>query len=107
MRGRSGMLAGRSAGRGARNFGATCTHVVRTGLAACSASAGDGRSIDCDHRRSGTRSERTGARVSLSYDEIAEIIKLIDSSSCDELVVETGDMKLVVRRNGVSPRSCG
>jgi acetyl-CoA carboxylase biotin carboxyl carrier protein len=41
--------------------------------------------------------------VSLSYDEIAEIIKLIDSSSCDELVVETGDMKLVVRRNGVLP----
>jgi len=41
--------------------------------------------------------------VSLSYDEIAEIIKLIDSSSCDELVVETGDMKLVVRRNGASP----
>jgi acetyl-CoA carboxylase biotin carboxyl carrier protein len=38
--------------------------------------------------------------VSLTYDEIAEIIKLIDSSSCDELVVETGDMKLVVRRNG-------
>ena len=41
--------------------------------------------------------------MSLTYDEIAEIIKLIDSSSCDELVVETGDMKLVVRRNGVSP----
>jgi acetyl-CoA carboxylase biotin carboxyl carrier protein len=38
--------------------------------------------------------------VSLTYDEIAEIIKLIDSSSCDELVIETGDMKLVVRRNG-------
>jgi acetyl-CoA carboxylase biotin carboxyl carrier protein len=41
--------------------------------------------------------------VSLTYDEIAEIIKLIDSSSCDELVIETGDMKLLVRRNGVSP----
>jgi acetyl-CoA carboxylase biotin carboxyl carrier protein len=41
--------------------------------------------------------------VSLTYDEIAEIIKLIDSSSCDELVVETGDIKLVVRRNGVPP----
>jgi len=40
--------------------------------------------------------------VSLTYDEIAEIIKLIDSSSCDELVVETGDIKLVVRRNGAS-----
>ena len=40
--------------------------------------------------------------MSLTYDEIAEIIKLIDSSSCDELVVETGDIKLVVRRNGAS-----
>ena len=44
--------------------------------------------------------------MSLSYDEIAEIIKLIDSSSCDELVVETGDMKLVVRRNGVPRGGC-
>ena len=41
--------------------------------------------------------------MSLTYDEIAEIIKLIDSSSCDELVVETGDIKLVVRRSGVPP----
>ena len=40
--------------------------------------------------------------MSLTYDEIAEIIKLIDSSSCDELVVETGDIKLVVRRNGAT-----
>jgi acetyl-CoA carboxylase biotin carboxyl carrier protein len=38
--------------------------------------------------------------VSLSYDDIAEILKIIDGSSCDELIVETGDMKLVVRRNG-------
>jgi acetyl-CoA carboxylase biotin carboxyl carrier protein len=37
--------------------------------------------------------------VGLSYDEIAEILKLIDSSSCDELIVEDGDTKLVVRRN--------
>ena len=41
--------------------------------------------------------------MGLTYDEIAEIIKLIDGSSCDELVVETGDIKLVVRRNGVPP----
>ncbi len=40
--------------------------------------------------------------MSLSYDEIAEILRIIDSSSCDELIVETGDMKLVVRRNGAS-----
>jgi acetyl-CoA carboxylase biotin carboxyl carrier protein len=37
--------------------------------------------------------------VGLSYDEIAEILKIIDSSSCDELIVEIGDTKLVVRRN--------
>ena len=37
--------------------------------------------------------------MSLRYEEIAEILKIIDSSSCDELIVETGDMKLVVRRN--------
>jgi acetyl-CoA carboxylase biotin carboxyl carrier protein len=43
--------------------------------------------------------------VSLSYDEISEILKLIDNSSCDELIVETADMKLVVRRNGASPTS--
>jgi acetyl-CoA carboxylase biotin carboxyl carrier protein len=38
--------------------------------------------------------------VSLSYDDIAELLKIIDGSSCDELIVETGDLKLVVRRNG-------
>lgn len=38
--------------------------------------------------------------MSLRFDEIAEIMKIIDSSSCDELIVETGDIKLVVRRNG-------
>lgn len=37
--------------------------------------------------------------MSLRFDEIAEIMKIIDSSSCDELIVETGDIKLVVRRN--------
>jgi acetyl-CoA carboxylase biotin carboxyl carrier protein len=40
--------------------------------------------------------------LSLRYEEIAEILKAIDSSSCDELVVETGDIKLVVRRNGAA-----
>ena len=38
--------------------------------------------------------------MSLSYDDIAEILKIIDGSSLDELTVETGDLKLVVRRNG-------
>jgi acetyl-CoA carboxylase biotin carboxyl carrier protein len=40
--------------------------------------------------------------VSLNYDEIAEILKIIDSSSCDEFIVETGDVKLIVRRNGAT-----
>lgn len=38
--------------------------------------------------------------MSLSYDEIAEILKIIDSSSCDEVIVETGEIRLVVRRGG-------
>ena len=38
--------------------------------------------------------------MSLRFDDIAEILKIIDSSSCDEVVVETGDVRLVVRRNG-------
>lgn len=37
--------------------------------------------------------------MALSYDEIAEIVKIIDASSCDEVIVEAGDVKLVVRRN--------
>ncbi len=35
----------------------------------------------------------------LSQSAVAEILKIIDSSSCDEVIVETGDVKLVVRRN--------
>ncbi len=38
--------------------------------------------------------------LGLRYDEIAEILKIIDGSSCDEVIVETDDIKLVVRRNG-------
>ena len=37
--------------------------------------------------------------MSLKYEDVAEILKIIDSSSCDEFIVETGDIKLVVRRN--------
>lgn len=40
--------------------------------------------------------------MTLRFEEVAEILKAIDSSSCDELVVETGDLKLVVRRNGAA-----
>ena len=40
--------------------------------------------------------------MGLSYDEISEILKIIDSSSCDEVVLETGDARLVVRRHGAN-----
>ena len=43
--------------------------------------------------------------MSLGYDEIVEILRIIDSSSCDEFIVETGDVKLVVRRNGAAGHS--
>ena len=40
--------------------------------------------------------------MGLRYDEISEILKLIDNSSCDEFVLETEDIKLVVRRRGAN-----
>lgn len=43
--------------------------------------------------------------MSLRFEEIAEILKIIDSSSCDELVVEASGVKLVVRRNGTTGRA--
>lgn len=36
----------------------------------------------------------------LTFDEVSKIVTMLDGSSCDELVVETGDTKLVVRRRG-------
>ncbi|MCZ0814294.1 MAG: acetyl-CoA carboxylase biotin carboxyl carrier protein [Pseudomonadota bacterium] len=36
----------------------------------------------------------------LKYQEVGEILSLIDSSSCDEVVLETEGVKLVVRRHG-------
>ena len=40
----------------------------------------------------------------LTFKEIAEIMRLIDASSCDELVVEVGDMRLAVRRNSAGAK---
>ncbi len=37
--------------------------------------------------------------MSLSYKDVAEILKIIDASNCEELVLEVGDTKLVVQRN--------
>ena len=36
--------------------------------------------------------------MALQYDEIAAILKLIEDSNCDEVSIETGEIKLYVRR---------
>lgn len=43
--------------------------------------------------------------MSLTYKDISEILKIIDSSTCEELVLEVGDTKLVVQRNGGAVRA--
>ena len=43
--------------------------------------------------------------MTLSYDEISEIFKIIDESACDEFVLETGDIRLVVRRRSAAESS--
>ena len=43
----------------------------------------------------------------LSYDDISELLKIVDSSSCEELILETSDIKLIVRKrssNGADVR---
>ena len=40
------------------------------------------------------------ASMSLTHADIAEIIRLVDQSTLDELVVEIGDLKVEVRRKG-------
>lgn len=37
--------------------------------------------------------------MSLTYREVAEILKVIDASNCDEVVLEIGGTRLVVRRS--------
>jgi acetyl-CoA carboxylase biotin carboxyl carrier protein len=43
----------------------------------------------------------------LTFDEVSKIVSIIDSSSCDELVVETDDIKLVVRRRSSARAASG
>ena len=38
--------------------------------------------------------------MSLTYKEVAEIIRIIDASNLDELVIEIGGARIHVRRNG-------
>ena len=40
--------------------------------------------------------------MSLSYKEVAEILKIIDASSCEEVVLEVENTRLVVRRGSAS-----
>ncbi|MDH3220891.1 MAG: acetyl-CoA carboxylase biotin carboxyl carrier protein [Gammaproteobacteria bacterium] len=41
----------------------------------------------------------------LSYKEVAEILKIIDASSCEEVVLELENTRLVVRRGGAADAS--
>ncbi len=46
--------------------------------------------------------------MNLTYKDVADIIKIVDASSCDELIVELAGSKIVVRRsngNGSMPVS--
>ena len=45
--------------------------------------------------------------MSLTHSDIAEIIRLVDQSTLDELVVEIGDLKVEVRRKGAMPAAPG
>jgi acetyl-CoA carboxylase biotin carboxyl carrier protein len=38
--------------------------------------------------------------MSLRYDQVAELIKIIDASACDDFVLETAELKLSLRRRG-------
>ena len=39
--------------------------------------------------------------MTLRYEEVAEILKIIDSSNCDEISIETAEIKLSIRRSGI------
>ncbi len=41
----------------------------------------------------------------LTYKDVAEILKLIDASDCEELAVEVDDLRLVVRRRGAGGKA--
>jgi acetyl-CoA carboxylase biotin carboxyl carrier protein len=40
--------------------------------------------------------------MTLSYDDVQKILKIIDSSALEEVHLEIGDLKLVVRRHGAA-----
>lgn len=40
--------------------------------------------------------------MGLTFEEVSKIVSIIDSSACDELIVEADDIRLVVRRRSFS-----
>jgi acetyl-CoA carboxylase biotin carboxyl carrier protein len=38
--------------------------------------------------------------MSLRYDQVADLVKIIDASACDEFILETPELKLTIRRRG-------
>lgn len=40
--------------------------------------------------------------MALRFEEVAEIVRIIEASACDEIVLETPELKLVVRRRGAT-----
>ena len=45
--------------------------------------------------------------MDLSYDDVQQILKIIDASSVEELSLEIGDLKLVVRKRGGRAEATG
>ena len=41
--------------------------------------------------------------MSLTHSDIAEIIRLVDQSTLDEIVIEIGDLRVEIRRKGAMP----
>src|SRR5262249_18298995 len=85
---------------------AKCAHVVGAGAETRSIAARRRRAPVRDDRRGRTAACQSAAEtarksgMTLRYEEIAEILKIIDSSNCDEVSIETGEIKLFVRRTG-------
>lgn len=45
--------------------------------------------------------------MSLSYKEVAEILKIVDASCCEEVILELDNTRLVVRRGGTASVDTG
>jgi acetyl-CoA carboxylase biotin carboxyl carrier protein len=45
--------------------------------------------------------------VDISYEEVGQILRLIDELDCDTITLEVGDLKLHVSRNGAAPPPAG